>query len=205
MSRILTMPYHLVPEFYGYAPNCMFNLPSTASVTDLREKQAAESDVGRKQLIPYVLIFDDEGKMFWYIRSKKGGESRLHHALSVGVGGHIEDIDFGSSENRPYLGLAVDCALRELKEEVGLYVDATRLTRLGWINDNSNSVGKVHLGALFGIELKKEDSFCPDQLEEIDSFGFEFPDHLRKNVDPEKESWSDIVLRSYSDWSDLLA
>ena len=104
------------------------------------DRPEAEGDPAYKQLIPYVTITND-GHFLLLERTKAQGEKRLHGMLSLGVGGHINPIDEGSDlEETIALALA-----RELEEELWLHVES-QPKLLGFINDNSNSVGSVHLG-----------------------------------------------------------
>jgi len=85
-------------------------------------------------------------KVFAYQRSTSGGESRLHHNWSLGVGGHIEREDCeGDNPLR-------NSAAREVDEEVKMNGSITNVKVLGYINHDDNSVGKVHLGVLYAVE-----------------------------------------------------
>jgi len=56
------------------------------------DRAQAEDDPSHKQIIPYAL-FRHNGKFINYMRSKSGGESRLHAKRSMGIGGHINPVD----------------------------------------------------------------------------------------------------------------
>src|SRR5690606_11460485 len=110
----------------------------------------AETDPAFKQWIPYVLIENDHGELAAYPR--KGSESRLHGLYSLGVGGHINPSDAHDEDGvsvREIWEKAIFHGLRrELTEE---FPDATSgETRfVGLINEESSSVGRVHLGLVF--------------------------------------------------------
>jgi predicted NUDIX family phosphoesterase len=77
-------------------------------------------------------------------RTDAGGDPRLHHKASIGVGGHLNPVDEG--EDPLTVGLA-----REWAEE--LNADWTPEFRLvGMLNDDTNPVGAVHLGVVFEVE-----------------------------------------------------
>lgn len=104
-----------------------------------------------KQLIPYAM-FNCHGDRFVY--SRKGNETRLHGSLSLGVGGHIdkEDGDFWTGFSR------------ELLEEVSYQASPETLmnmTPYGFIVDNSNEVGQVHLGIAYHFHLKRHEEIAP--------------------------------------------
>ena len=52
----------------------------------------AEKDPRWLQVIPYIVMRQGH-KVLVYRRTTKGGESRLHHKWSLGVGGHVNQED----------------------------------------------------------------------------------------------------------------
>ena len=118
------------------------------------DRGAAEEDPSFKQIIPYAL-FHHNGHYLHYTRSKSGGESRLHAQGSVGVGGHINPVD----ERADPLGRETYLAgvEREIDEELHLTGNHTnRIVAL--LNDDSNDVGKVHLGVVHVFELENNEA-----------------------------------------------
>ncbi|MBU3665818.1 MAG: hypothetical protein FGM15_08095 [Chthoniobacterales bacterium] len=116
-------------------------------------RSAAENDPGHKQIIPYLVIRHGD-RVLCYTRGKSGGESRLHAKMSIGIGGHMNDGDTHAAhfDRNAYLR-AVE---RELNEEIeipGAYTQ--RIAAL--INDDSNDVGRVHLGVVHLIEVDSPD------------------------------------------------
>lgn len=96
-----------------------------------------ELDPVYKQIIPY-LIFTHEGKYFLMQRQSKATEQRLKNKYSLGIGGHIRQEDITTSH-------IIDWAAREFEEEVD-YQGSYSVKTLGILNDDSNSVGEVHVG-----------------------------------------------------------
>jgi predicted NUDIX family phosphoesterase len=116
------------------------------------DRGEAEEDPSFKQIIPYAL-FHHEGKYLHYTRGKSGGESRLHAQGSVGIGGHINPVD----ERTDPLGRETYLAgvEREIDEE--LIITAGHKNQIvALLNDDSNSVGKVHLGVVHLFELESD-------------------------------------------------
>lgn len=117
-----------------------------------------EVDPSYKQIIPYCVFgFFKEGVpyVFSYTRGSKGGEGRLHAKKSIGVGGHINPIDSNNiGDNTSANNIYENGMLREIKEEVHLYSSFARKT-IGLVNDDSNDVGKVHLGVVELFELER--------------------------------------------------
>ena len=112
----------------------------------------AEEDVHFKQLIVYAMLVH-EGRTLCYKRGKAGGEPRLHAKHSIGVGGHINPMDWSSApgNGREKCLLAL---LRELEEEVGVTTkDVHRVNFAGFVNEDETPVGQVHLGLVYQVNL----------------------------------------------------
>jgi predicted NUDIX family phosphoesterase len=116
-------------------------------------RSAAESDPSFKQIIPYVLL-THEGRVHHYVRGKKAGEQRLVAKGSLGIGGHMNDSDEGLfAMDRDAYNISVQ---REVAEELQLNSAYTNRT-VALLNDDSNEVGRVHLGVLHVFELETDD------------------------------------------------
>lgn len=107
-----------------------------------RPRRALETDPDWKQPIPYAIaIFrdsTDRAHLFWMDRLAGTSDRRLHGRSSFGVGGHIGAGDSG-----------IEAALvREWSEEVETPA-LPLFTPLGLLNDDSDEVGRVHLGVIF--------------------------------------------------------
>lgn len=104
------------------------------------DRDTAERSPQYKQIIPYVLIRHGDS---WFLlqRTHKQTETRLHHKLSLGIGGHI-------NPDTPDLFAGLQ---KELEEEVNVDSDY-ELAFAGILNDDSTEVGQVHLGAVFVLE-----------------------------------------------------
>jgi predicted NUDIX family phosphoesterase len=149
-ERVLVLPRRRVPG------GCDFHGVRRTDAAALAELRAAVGEHGRfldrpmaeespqwKQLIPYVVVRDGE-RVFLMERTDAGGDPRLHHKASIGVGGHLNPVDEG--EDPLTVGLA-----REWAEE--LNADWTPEFRLVvMLNDDTNPVGAVHLGVVFEVE-----------------------------------------------------
>lgn len=107
-------------------------------------RSRAENDPSYKQLIPYQLFRRGDG-FFVYQRGKKVGEQRLAGRLSLGIGGHINSDDAGNFLLSPQN--YQEALHRERCEElVGL--PSCDPLFIGLINDDSDAVSAVHLGAV---------------------------------------------------------
>jgi len=109
----------------------------------------AETNPSLKQIIPYVLLVHGDS-VFHYVRGKKSAEQRLVAKGSVGIGGHMNDGDEGlfSLDHDAY----VAAVQREVAEEMFIETDYANYT-VALLNDDSNDVGKVHLGVVHIFRL----------------------------------------------------
>lgn len=147
------------------------------------DRPAAEEDPSYKQIIPYVVL-TRKGLVFATRRLNKGGESRLHGKVSIGIGGHINPVD--ETDRRSVLMKGLE---RELDEEV--YIQRRgELVPQGFINDDGNGVGAVHLGLCFSMEVEGE--VLVKETEKL-SGGWMSLQELRGEFD-NMETWSQIAL-----------
>lgn len=108
------------------------------------DRALAERSPEWKQIIPYVVIRHGD-EVFTLTRTAKQTEARLHHKVSIGIGGHINpDHDL------------IDGLQKELDEEVRIDGDYD-LQFAGILNDDSTEVGRVHLGAVFLLDSATRD------------------------------------------------
>ena len=133
-------------------------LRGKASFTD---RDAAENNPALKQLIVYALVTQG-GKVLCYKRGKVGGEPRLHAKRSVGVGGHINPGDWRVDD---VTGDSFEGALRrEIYEEIGMTDDCVdHVEFLGFVNEDTTDVGRVHLGLVYLVDLKAGEDFAFEQ------------------------------------------
>ncbi|HPD47980.1 MAG TPA: hypothetical protein P5279_15140 [Anaerohalosphaeraceae bacterium] len=151
-------------------------------------RSAAENDPDYKQLIPYV-IMTHAGRYLTYVRGKRAGETRLVGNRSIGIGGHINPID-----DMPLLGdfghTYLEAVRREVAEETTVAAAHTDHI-VALLNDDSNDVGKVHLGIVHLWTLQNADVRRREQM--ITKMTFMTADELRA-VRGEMETWSQIFL-----------
>ncbi len=141
-----------------------------------------EQDLNFKQIIPYLVFMHDD-QVFVVQRKETASESRLAGKLSVGIGGHIRKEDL--------LGSTIfDWAQREFNEEV-IYHDEFEFEPLGIVNDDTNSVGQVHLGFVFLLKGTTANIQIRSELKE----GKMVPLSSIKDLAP-FETWSQLVLQS---------
>ncbi|MGC3988661.1 MAG: hypothetical protein QM796_03035 [Chthoniobacteraceae bacterium] len=150
-------------------------------------RSAAETDPTHKQIIPYAVLVHGD-KVLHYVRGKKAGEQRLAAKGSVGIGGHMNDGDEGlfALDRDAYLA-GVD---REINEELQLNSPYTQHI-VALLNDDSNEVGKVHLGVVHVFRLETDAVEKREQM--ITQLGFLTREELlarRENL----ETWSQFIV-----------
>ena len=148
------------------------------------DRSEAEEDPSFKQIIPYA-IFHHQGKYLHYTRGKSGGESRLHAQGSIGIGGHINPID----ERADPLGRETYLAgvEREISEEL-LIEGGYQNKVVAILNDDSNDVGKVHLGVVHIFEL--ENDRVKSGEDALANLAFQSASDLKGELHGSLETWS---------------
>lgn len=118
-----------------------------------RRRSELEDDPSFKQLITYAIISNRQS-FYLFKRTSGQKEKRLHGKLHLGAGGHMNPR--GSEiPDEQYL---VDELKRELFEEVRLSDECTirDIKFIGFINDDSMPVSRVHLGLLYNISVSNK-------------------------------------------------
>lgn len=187
----LAVPTEKVWQILKYVDNGVIRVEDTAVVNRLLEngifkhRNELEDDPSHKQIIPYAVIcFGDMVYMFH--RTKKQTEARLHNLYSLGVGGHMNP--WGDKVDVEYMHHEL---ARELGEEVLLHEGCSidKIVPVGFINDDTNEVGKVHLGVLYQIHLNNMDIEI-NEKEKMTGQWVKLAD--LRSFYPQMESWTQI-------------
>jgi predicted NUDIX family phosphoesterase len=173
----------------GFVKDVQPFLPSILdrSNQSFQPRSACETDPSYKQLIPYVLLLTGEGsdlRVFQYSRGKGGGESRLHALKSIGIGGHISTED-ADGDDWYLTGMH-----REISEEVTLETDVMP-DIVGLIYDDSNEVGRVHLGIVHTVRLDSA-SASSNEADLMDSSWMPCDEIVQRKS--EFETWSQLCI-----------
>ncbi len=143
------------------------------------------------QIIPYNVLIRD-GQVVRYRRTTSGGEDRLHDKFSIGIGGHIDLADAQEDDGRFSFEETIKiAALREIDEEF-TGMRATLVRWCGLLFDDSNEVGRVHLGVvgIWQIEGDSEVQSGEDAIANVDT---PLVSGLDPN-DPSWETWSALLI-----------
>ncbi|MBL8750275.1 MAG: hypothetical protein JNK78_14000 [Planctomycetes bacterium] len=165
----------------------------------------AEDEPAWKQWIPYCVLRATADPrllgVFTVQRTRGQGESRLHGAWSIGIGGHIdaEDRIEGEGGAREFFGRAL---ARELHEELVILNTEPAPRFVGLLNDDETPVGTVHAGLVYvwdligSLETARRRVSVRETTKMHGGFGslVEFRELWQ---DPAKfESWSQFLIRA---------
>ncbi len=143
-----------------------------------------------QQPICYSIIINPKTKkVFAYQRANRNSETseaRLNNRWTWGVGGHVEKID-ENSDNPLHTSM-----LRELHEEVDVQGDINPKV-IGYINDNSTEISKVHFGLIYVVETDAE--VVLPKASEIAQGSFHTVEEIEQMLESDEhqiEEWSKI-------------
>lgn len=153
-------------------------------------RSEAEVDETFSQVIPYVML--EYGDAVIGARRLRGGsDARLHDSYLAGFGGHVRWQD----DVEPHR-LVERSVRHELNEELGLSINMQVPPFTHLIVDDTNPVGRVHVGLLTTIDLAELDidpftleSNEPEKLQ-LFSLSPVFLEHHRDKL----EGWARLAL-----------
>jgi predicted NUDIX family phosphoesterase len=159
------------------------------------DRPDAENNPSLKQIIPYLLITEREGRIFLVRRLSGQTEKRLHNKYSIGIGGHINPvIDAQGKEVSSVPDIIKSGLERELHEELRV-TTSYRYKLAGFLNDDSNAVGQVHLGLVHQVLV--DDAQGVSVLEKDLMVGnFAGIGEIEKQFQL-LETWSQIVFKDF--------
>ena len=146
------------------------------------DRSVAENDEAYKQIIPY-LVYQYKDSFFLMQRSNNCGEQRLRNCYALGIGGHVRESDLQNSQS------ILDWARREFLEEVA-FTGKYKPVFLGLINDDSNAVGRVHLGLVFLLEGDSKNINIRSELKSGKLVTLEELEACKEEL----QSWDRIIL-----------
>ena len=148
---------------------------------EFQPRSIMETDPTYKQIIPY-LIFTHDNHYFLMQRKSDASESRLRNKLTLGIGGHIRQEDMQESS-------LIAWAMREFNEEIE-YAGNLKVKPLGIINDDSNDVGKVHIGFALLLSGDSPEIKIRSELKSGELVSLDDCIAQKENM----ESWSQFVV-----------
>ncbi|PTI30285.1 NUDIX domain-containing protein [Mammaliicoccus vitulinus] len=159
----------------------------TINQYETKRRGDMEEDPSYKQLISYCILENENDEVLVYERLTGGGEGRLHGLSSIGVGGHMNDVPGATNVEE----VIRENAARELEEEVGLNKqDVENMELIGFINDDQNEVGKVHIGVVFKLKVDKESV----EAIETDTLKINWVNQSELSHNENYETWSSLII-----------
>jgi len=177
-------------HFYGFIEK---NDEKTKKIIDtfesyeVKRRGDMEEDPDYKQLIGYVLLKDvNTNEVLVYKRLVGGGEARLHGKASVGIGGHMNEV-----EGKTIFEMLKINAARELNEEVGVSEEEAlnNLHFIGLINDDKTEVGQVHVGVVYECKVDKQRV----EVKEDDTLVIKWMTGEEAKAEENYETWSEFL------------
>jgi predicted NUDIX family phosphoesterase len=156
-----------------------------------RKRSELEEDPSFKQIIPYAIISNKES-FYLFTRTSRQTENRLHNKLHLGVGGHMNP----GSLKEPGEHYLINELKREFFEEVKLLNGCLieDIEFIGFINDDSISVGSVHIGLLYNIHVSNKYVV----INETDKMSANWTDKTDlAEYYEEMETWTKIAIDYY--------
>ena len=191
-----------------YQVNTHFGVQSITSIPHyVIPRTQADSDIRYVHPITYMLLVNEEGKLFMYQRGTKGKESRLHAKYSIGIGGHINPVE-GVEHIPTLIGLG---AIEELQSELGIntipldWMIYPSNTKEQWYtiyagNDpivGEPTVNDYHIGIVRVLHVNSSD--ITQHEEGVISHGkfVDLSDVVIMMAEGKLERWSEVVLTNY--------
>jgi predicted NUDIX family phosphoesterase len=179
-----------VRPFHGFDPRPKGDLERVVASARFLPRRDLETDPTYKQIIPYVVLRHGD-RVFAYRRGQASSEKRLVAKVSIGLGGHVEWSDDSLFDDA--FASYLRGTRREVEEEV--VVSTTWTERiLGFINDDSSDVGRVHLGIVHVWDLAEPAVRARER--KITGAGFRKVGEVARL--PDLEGWSEHALAALS-------
>ncbi len=152
----------------------------------------AEKDASYKQPIGYIILTNKRAKRFFIYQRAKRKEDydkrELCEKWSLGLGGHIDKSDYQKNSIKA-------STIRELEEEVKIDGEIKEIKLIGYINDDSNEVGRVHFCILYLIDFSGYVFPQSSEIKISKMAKIEEIDFFEKSKNNEIEEWSKIAFK----------
>lgn len=155
-ESVLSLPKELIKPFFVAGDSIGVDAASKLAHTysqqgDFRVREVVERDLCRVQALPVVVIRNKSGQILQLRRKEGNKSSALHNKLVIWAGGHVRKED--SSNGKTIL----QCAVRELQEELRLRVGTDDLKPLGAVYcDRGDGLSK-HLALVYEWQAESDD------------------------------------------------
>ena len=168
--------------------------------SNFRTRDEVEKDVSRVQALPVVVVRNADGDVLRLRRREKRSDNPLHEKIVIWAGGHVRCED--AANGAPL----VNCAVRELGEELRLQLDSSSMKLIGAVYFDNGERASKHVAIVYEWRAPKNDvSVVLSRTEFFERRGtslsgsFASVDKLVEDVKNKKlkEPWSVELVREY--------
>lgn len=118
---------------------------------DFRPRDTVESDKGRIQALPVVVVRNKSGDVLQLRRREQSEDNPLNEKIVIWAGGHVRKEDEANGAS------VIQGAVRELQEELRLFIEPDELKLLGAIyRDEGERISK-HVAIVYEWRAKTDD------------------------------------------------
>jgi predicted NUDIX family phosphoesterase len=114
-------------------------------------RETLEADENRVQALPVVVVRNSKGDVLRLQRKEKKSHNPLHKKIVIWAGGHV------SKEDNTNGNSLLQCAVRELQEELSLSVEPDDLTLLGSVYIDSGGKTSKHVALVYEYRASIDD------------------------------------------------
>jgi len=114
-------------------------------------RDAVEADLEKVQALPVVVIRNRSGQILQLKRREKESKNSLHEKIVIWAGGHVRKEDSANGKT------LLQCAVRELQEELRLRVEHDDLKLIGAVYDSSPGNVSKHVAIVYEWHATSDD------------------------------------------------
>lgn len=122
------------------------------STGDFQPRRRVERNNDRIQPLPIVIVRNRSGDVLRLVRKERKADSNLHKKITVWAGGHVRREDGPNRKGSICAG-----ALRELAEELRIYIMREQLKLLGAVYVASGASTRKHMAFVFEWRAETDD------------------------------------------------
>ncbi len=155
-EEVLVLPKRVVtPLFNGR--QCLMteeahNLAETfIEDGEFRPREEMEGNREFLQALPIVIVRNASGEILRLRRRERSEQNPLHQQIVIWAGGHVREEDATNGD------ALIQCAIRELEEELRLNVEPADLRLIGAVYVDSGGSTSMHVGIAYEWRAKTDD------------------------------------------------
>jgi predicted NUDIX family phosphoesterase len=118
---------------------------------DFRPRQEVETDQGRIQALPVVVVRNKSGDVLRLRRREQSEDNPLNEKIVIWAGGHVRKEDEANGAS------VIQGAVRELQEELRLFVEPEELRLIGAVYRDEGERTSKHVAIVYEWRAKTDD------------------------------------------------